>query len=208
MVVFSGAALNKEVGDLFWTFTSLQVAMGSTEAGYCGIELSTKDDWLYCKFYPQITGLRMIPFEEQDGLFESVFFRHRDGSDAKGQLTFNVFPGLDRHSTKDVWKEHPTKEFWLYSGRTDDFVRLQDAVTFNASHIEGLIARDRRVKGVVMGDAGREVPFLLVELDAGIDEEKAREELWPLVEEANSGILREIRSREEMIMFFPSRGNR
>jgi hypothetical protein len=64
-----------------------------------------------------------------------------------------------------------------------------------------LIAKDRRVKGVVMGGAGREAPFLLVELDAGIDEEKAREELWPLVGEANSGVLREIRLREEMIMF-------
>ena len=91
MVVFGGAALDKEVGDLFWTFTSLQVAMGSTEAGCYGVELSTKDDWLYCKFYPQITGLRMIPFEEQDGLFESVFIRHKDESDAKGQLIFNCF---------------------------------------------------------------------------------------------------------------------
>jgi hypothetical protein len=202
MVVFGGAALEKEVGDLLWTFTSLQVAMGSTEAGCYGVELSTKDDWLYCKFYPEITGLRMIPFEEQDGLFESVFFRHKNESDAKGQLIFNVFPELDRHSTKDVWKEHTTKKgFWLYSGRTDDFVRLQNAVTFNANHIEGLIAKDRRVKGVVMGGAWREVPFLLLELDVGSDEEKAREDLWPLVEEVNSGILSEIRLRKEMIMF-------
>jgi hypothetical protein len=154
---------------------------------------------MYCKFYPEITGLWTIPFEEQDGLFESVFFRHKDESDAKAQLIFSVFPELDRHSTKDVWKEHPTKKgFWLYSGRTDDFVRLENAATFNASHIEGLIAKDRRVKVVVMGGAGRKMAFLLFELDAGIDEEKTREELWSLV---NSGILREIRLRKEMIMF-------
>jgi hypothetical protein len=52
-----------------------------------------------------------------------------------------------------------------------------------------------------MGGAGREVPFLWVELDVGIDEKKAREELWSLVEEVNSSIMSEIRLREEMIMF-------
>jgi hypothetical protein len=43
------------------------------------------------------------------------------------------------------------------------------------------------------------VPFLLVELGVGIDEEKARKELWPLVEEINSSIMSEIQLREEMI---------
>jgi hypothetical protein len=201
MIVFGGAPLDSEVGDLLWTFTSLQVAMGSTEAGCYGQFLATKDDWQYYNFDPR-SGLSMIPFSEHDGLFESVFFRHKDESNAKGQLIFNVFPELDRHPTKDVWKEHATKKgFWLYSGRTDDFVRLQTGTTFNASHIEGLIAKDRKVKGVVMGGAGREVPFLLVELDVGIDEEKAREGLWHLVEEVNSSIMSEVRLREEMIMF-------
>jgi hypothetical protein len=45
------------------------------------------------------------------------------------------------------------------------------------------------------------VPFLLVELGVGIDEEKARKELWPWVEEINSSIMSEIRLREEMITF-------
>jgi hypothetical protein len=34
-------------------------------------------------------------------------------------------------------------------------VRLQAGTTFNASHIEGLVRKDRRVKGVVMGGAAR-----------------------------------------------------
>lgn len=79
-------------------------------------------------------------------------------------------------------------------------MRLQTRMTFNATHIEGLIAKDRRVEGVVMGGAAREVPFLLIELEVGIDE-KAREKLWPLVEEVNSSIMSEVRLREEMIMF-------
>lgn len=201
MVVFGGAPLEREVGDLFWTFTSLHVAMGSTEAGCYGLELSTKEDWMHYKFYPH-GGLRMIPFSEQDGFFESVILRHGDEADAKAQPIFNVFPELDRYPTKDVWKEHATKKgYWLYSGRTDDFVKLQTLTKFNASHIEGCVGKDRRVKGVVMGGEGREVPFLLVELDEGIDEEKVREEMWCLVEEVNSRVLSEIRLGEEMTMF-------
>jgi hypothetical protein len=90
MVVFGGAPLDSEVGDLLWTFMSLQVAMGSTEAGCYGQFLATKDDRQYYNFDLR-SGLRMIPFSEYDGLFESVFIRHKDESDAKGQLIFNCF---------------------------------------------------------------------------------------------------------------------
>jgi hypothetical protein len=132
--------------------------MGSTEARCYGQFPATKDDRQYYNFGLR-SGLRMILFLEHDGLFESVFIRHMDESDAKGQLIFNVFPELDRHPTKDVWKDHATKKgFWLYSGRTDDFVKLHTHTTFNAGHIEGLIAKDRKVKvllWVVQGERCR-----------------------------------------------------
>ena len=80
-------------------------------------------------------------------------------------MIFNVFPELDKYHTKDVWKPHATKkELWLYSGWTDDFVELRTMTKFDASHIEGLVGKDRRVTGVVMGGDAREVSFLLVGL--------------------------------------------
>lgn len=123
----------------------------------------------------------MVPF--QDDLCESVYFKHEDPAKARKQMIFHTFPDIEIYYTKDVWKKHPTKEgLWLFSGRTDDFVKLGSMTKFNATYVENIVLRDERIKGVVMGGEGREVPFLLVEVGEGQDEGEVLEHVWGVVE--------------------------
>lgn len=97
MVGFGGAPPDREVGDLFSSFTHVQPAMGSTEMGSYGLKLSPKEDWMYYNFDPEF-GWRFLPF--QDCLCESVIVRHEDPEKAKTQTIFHVFPDLDAYNTR------------------------------------------------------------------------------------------------------------
>lgn len=137
----------------------------------------------------------------QDDLYESVYFKHEDPVKARKQMIFHTFPDIEVYHTKDVWKKHPSKEgLWLFSGRTDDFVKLGSLTKFNATYVENIVLRDERVKGVVMGGEGREVPFLLVEVGEGVDELEALEEVWRVVEDIHAEVSEDIRVERDMVM--------
>jgi hypothetical protein len=90
----------------------------------------------------------------------------------------------------------------LYSGRTDDFIKLRDLTKINALHVEGLILKDIRVKACVMGGEGRDVPFLLMELvDQEISVENVKQVLWPMIEGIAKRMSSLLRLEKEMIIF-------
>jgi acyl-coenzyme A synthetase/AMP-(fatty) acid ligase len=89
MVACGGAPLDREVGDLFSSFTHVEPAMGSTEVGSYGLKLSPKEDWMYYSFNPEF-GWRFLPF--QDDSCASVIVRHEDPEKAKTQVISMSFP--------------------------------------------------------------------------------------------------------------------
>lgn len=194
---FGGAPLPREVGDIFAKSTHIQPLMGSTEVGSYGLKKGDPIDWMYYKFDPS-TGFQFHPF--QDDLFESVIVKHKDPERAKEQMVFYVFPDIEVFHTKDIWREHETKQgLWLYAGRADDFVKLSSMTKFNATHVEGLLLKDSRITGAIMGGDAKPKPFLLLEL-ADNSAEETVDSLWPTIEAANSELPPEIQLRKNMVL--------
>ncbi|CAG8979441.1 hypothetical protein HYALB_00011954 [Hymenoscyphus albidus] len=194
---YGGAPLSREIGDIFAKFTHVQPIMGSTEAGSWGLRKSDPKDWIYYDFDPS-SGFQFHKF--QDDLYESVIVKHKDPEMAKRQLVFYVFPDLEEFHTKDIWKEHETKKgLWQYAGRMDDFVKLSSLTKFNATHVEGLILKDPRVTGAIMGGDGQMRPFLLLEL-ADNSAHETIDSLWPTIEAANDSLSAEIQLQKNMVL--------
>jgi len=201
-ICFGGAPLDQETGDICSEFATVVPMIGATETGSYGMRVTKERmDWMYYDFDPE-SGLRFLPFQDgQDGLYESIFIKFNEPEKAKTQLVFQVFPDLDTFHTKDVWHEHPTKKgLWSFAGRTDDFVKLSTLTKFNATHIEGVVLKDSRVKAAIMGGDRKPVPFLLLELVEGVDEESTMEAIWLLVKEINAKMSKDIKLEREMIL--------
>ena len=195
-VAFGGAPLAQETGNLFVDQGAMIVPlMGATDAGAYGMNISADaKEWMHYNFDDGF-GLRFIPF--QDELYESVIVRHADPEKARKQVVFFIHPDVEEYHTKDVWKKNPAGEGWLFSGRTDDFVKLASLTKFSATHVEGKLMSVEGVTGVIMGGDGRDLPFLLVEMgEAGV-----AGELWKLVDEINEKVARDIRVESEMVLF-------
>jgi acyl-coenzyme A synthetase/AMP-(fatty) acid ligase len=145
VIFFAGAPLDTETGDIFAPYTTVVPLMGSTEVGAYGMNLPTNcANWQWYELDPA-SGIKFIQF--QDVLYETVFFKHEDAEEAKKQMVFYFAEGEKVYHTKDVWREHPTRQgAWMFAGRTDDFVKLECLTKFNATHIEGPILKDERVK--------------------------------------------------------------
>ncbi|KAG9238968.1 hypothetical protein BJ875DRAFT_275589 [Amylocarpus encephaloides] len=193
-IFFGGAPLRKEIGDIFAQFTHVQPLLGATEIGSYGLRVGDQTDWMYYNFDPS-TGSRFIPFHED--LFEGVIVKHKDPQAADAQMIFHVFPDIDVYHTSDVWKKHPTKEeLWMFSGRTDDFVKLRSMTKFNAKHVEGLLLKDPRVTGAIMGGDGKDWPFLLLEANCEGDIEI----FWPLIENINQDLSEMIEVKKDKVI--------
>lgn len=70
---------------------------------------------------------------------------------------------------------------------------------FNATHVEGLLLKDPRITGVIMGGDAKAKPFLLLELLDSAGEETV-DSLWPTIETANSELPPEIQLRKNMVL--------
>jgi hypothetical protein len=196
----AGAPLDKAVGDILTSFTTVLPLMGSSEVGPSALSLN-KDpmDWNWYNFNPA-SGLSFFPF--QDDLYESIYIKHEDPEKANRQMVFHTFPDLQFYPTRDLWRKHPTKEgLWEYAGRSDDFVKLSSLTKFNATHIEGIVLQDPRIQAAVVGGDGKSVPFLLLELAEGVKEKEALEVIWPPIETINAKMSKDIRLGRNMIIF-------
>jgi len=110
-VFFSGAPLEKWVGDLLCKLTLVLPFPGSTETRSFPIYEPTGEEWRYYSFHPA-SGYRMEPYG--DGLFELVIDRKAEWEPF--QFVFKVFPELDTYHTKDLYSRHGLNR-WLFEGR-------------------------------------------------------------------------------------------
>ena len=187
-VFFAGAPLNSESGNKISKVTNLVTVIGSTESVlYPSLLPDSREDWNYFH-WSSAAGVLMEQVEE--GLYEMVVKRNRD---IRFQGLFHMFPQLEIYRTKDLFEAHPSKEnLWRYIGRRDDIIVLSNGEKFNPVSTEKKIEGHPLVNGAIVVGQGRFQTGLLLEPDwtalTTNDWETFIDNVWPLVEEANSEV--------------------
>jgi acyl-coenzyme A synthetase/AMP-(fatty) acid ligase len=198
-----GAPLDEKTGAMLSHHTRICPAMGTTECGpYFLLTPSSPSEWAYYIFQSG----QGIAFEARgDNLFELVF---RRSEDAVWQQVFFVYPRLEVYKTGDLFRKHPEKEeLWSYAGRRDDMVVLANSANINAAGIEEKIMRHPDVSVAMVGGAGDDRAFVMVELrdDALVrvregGRDKVFEEVWGTIEEVNEELSDYTRLRREFVV--------
>lgn len=185
-VQWAGAPLDQATGDILKYHVKLSPAIGTTEAGpYFTLLCEDPEDWEYYRFRSG----QGIVFEQRSAEFWELVFRKQ--KDARWQQIFLLYPELEEYATKDLFRKHPSKEgLWLYSGRSDDMIKLANGNGLHASSIEAIVVRDPTVQAVLVGGDGRNRPFILIQPSEEVffsakDKEAILSAVWPAVEAAN-----------------------
>ena len=195
-VMFGGAALDIKVGNLFSDIgITVQPVYGTVETGLLNNRLADRKDWMYYRWHER-DGARFDLFHMEDAnaekakdqkneekLHELVLYQHDlrapdDNSGYPKQMIFQRFPDQRCYHTKDLFTPHPSREkpdLWLYTCRTDDFISLSGLAKFNATALEVIINRHSTIDAVVIGGAGRDRPFAIVQTVESPDEKVPQE---------------------------------
>jgi len=185
--ITGGAALSQDVASRVSRLTQLVSVYGTSEIGTVAcLKPKSKDDYNYLEFHPSY-GITMSPIN--DDLYEAVVQRNPPN---KFHAAFHSFPELQEYRTNDLFAKHPEKEgLWLYTGRRDDVIVLNNGEKFNPINMEKCIEEHPSVKRALVVGQSRFQATLLVEPDwSALDDDKYSEEvlidhIWPQVEEAN-----------------------
>ncbi|EPQ54835.1 acetyl-CoA synthetase-like protein [Gloeophyllum trabeum ATCC 11539] len=207
VVLYGGGPLAEPVGDkLVSRGVHLASAYGGTEFG--GVTyfippegLLDRTEWKYLVFDPRVS-IRMVP--QDDGKYELQIL----DSDAHPLLIHNL-PDVPGYATSDLFEKHPTKEgVWKIVGRVDDVLILASGEKTVPAPIEGKILTSPLVAGAMMFGRGHNQVGILIEprpehaIDPADEAALARfrNELWPVVEEANETAPAFSRIFKEMIL--------
>ena len=228
-VIWTGAPLDAQTGEMLKGHTQLVPSLGSTECGpYLSHYCVEPEDWPYYWFAEGAQGIELQALSSDalaspgidggagaggggDTLYELVF---RKSADAVWQQVFLARPELDVYRTKDVFRRHASKaHLWAYVGRVDDVIKLSSGFAVHVTPMEETVARCPGVGGVLVDGAGRERLFALVEVEAeagfglGRDEQAARSsndllavDVWAYVEAANHELPRFAHVAREMVV--------
>ena len=200
-IVYVGAGLDKETGDILSQSTRVQSMYGATDAGLVPLMLSDRTDWQWTPLYTNFAGWALEHFSSD---LHELVQRRRPDVDVAEQVYFGMYPNETVFHTKDLFREHPTKKgYWQMVGRTDDFVKLASMTKFNAVDIEAVIDRYKFVKGsLVAGDARRRTFVIVepVEEIRDLSRDEVLDKTWPAIEEANKIITEEARLSRDLVL--------
>ncbi|KAG8625935.1 hypothetical protein KVT40_006336 [Elsinoe batatas] len=199
-LIFVGAPLDQQVGDMLAQYTRVTNLIGSTETGGsypCLVQPDPKD-WAWLRLDLDNNGWSLENFT--DDLYELAVKK----DPARLLPGFLLHPDRDILRTGDLFQEHPDpakKGYWRVAGRVDDFVKLRSMTKFNAIQIEMMLNEDREIERSVVGGADRPVPFVILQpAKQWESKEAAIEGMWKGVEKANAKIDGEVRLRREMVI--------
>ncbi|KAJ3525806.1 hypothetical protein NM688_g8348 [Phlebia brevispora] len=214
IVAFSGGPLSEKNGNkLAAAGVKFFAVYGATEFGaYTDVfdaddsqgpdaPVKTSADWAWFSFCDRVKP-RWIP--QGDGSYELQFLTWENHHPAIENL-----PDVRGYATSDLFEPHPTKKgLWKITGRKDDVLVLGSGEKIVPLPQEGMIGSHPKVAGAVMFGRGRNEPGILIELhpEDAIDprDETAvihfRNEIWPIVEEANRTAPAFARIFKEMII--------
>ncbi|KAF9772866.1 hypothetical protein IL306_009409 [Fusarium sp. DS 682] len=180
---------------------------GTTEGLFMGDMLVDKEDFLWVSFHPY-AGFEYTEIEK--GLFEQRAVKNEHW--ALHQGIFHTFPDVEEFNLKDLFIKHPTKpNLWLYMGRSNDIICLEDAQKLSPIETENMICAHPDVKGCVMIGNGQKFACLMVELkdETPRDPEtirKLKENLGDIIEKADQNqLLRGYLRRDYIIFADPKR---
>ncbi len=181
-VMYAGGALSDTAGNLLSQMADVCQFYGQTETGPAQALVPLREDWAYSEWHP-LYGAHMEPSE--DDAYEMVLYRD-PGLQGIRSVSCN-FPDVEKWHTKDLFRPHPTKpNLWQFHGRTDDIIVLSNGEKFNPVPGETIIAAHPNLSGALIVGQGRFQAALLVEPQRQVQPETLIEDIWPIVEYANS----------------------
>ncbi|KAF4582493.1 putative NRPS-like protein biosynthetic cluster [Pleurotus pulmonarius] len=161
----------------------------------------TNGEWQWIRFCDNVS-IDMVP--QGDGTYELCVVRGETDH-------INVFNMADKagYATSDLFTKHPTKEgLWKIVGRKDDVIVHTTGEKTVPTPLEDIITSHPGIQGVVMFGAQQNQPGVLIELkdttrfpQNNEDLKSIRNELWPIIEEANAIAPAFSRIYKDMVIF-------
>ncbi|KAI6277870.1 hypothetical protein MCOR14_004263 [Pyricularia oryzae] len=186
-IMYGGATLNPGTGDRLAALCPFFSCIGSTESGVAFTHLIDRQDWAWFCFNEEQSGIvwerqEIQGVEDGAGVYELTYVKNP--LVARSQPIFWHTSRGDTIKTDDLFVKHPTKNhLWRYYARKDDMVVTKYGWNINPVMVEYEIARHPSVKAVVVGGAGREAIFAIVELvESHGPPEATLDEVWAAVE--------------------------
>ncbi|KAF8838002.1 putative nonribosomal peptide synthetase [Paxillus ammoniavirescens] len=204
-VCFGGGPLAVKVGDaLCAAGVPLCSSYGGTEFGTPVAAANKQDiadgDWSWMRFGDDIN-VRWV--SQGDDTYECQIL-----STENNRVAVENLPDVRGYATADIFLKHPTKDMWKIIGRVDDVIMLASGEKTVPAPIETIINSSPLLKGSVMFGRERNQAGILVEPHPehaiDVNDEKAvmkiRNEIWPVIEEANKTSPAFSRIFKEMIL--------
>lgn len=181
----AGGPLSQSAGDRISAVTSVCQLYGSTETSQIPMLVPLPEDWGYMEFQPSVK-LTMRPLGSEGGVCELVL--HTDDTTEKITAFSHNLPGLESYETRDLFMPHATKPgLWRFHGRIDDVIVLGNSEKFLPVPMETKLSSHRSLSGALVLGQGRFQAALLLEPKVAVtDVTSFVDELWPLIEEANT----------------------
>ncbi|KAF8989919.1 hypothetical protein BDQ17DRAFT_1393209 [Cyathus striatus] len=208
--IYAGAPMHKESGDrLAAAGVKLFPFFGSTEVGpaVSFVPYSPPEEgWEYFKFSPHCHPV-LVPYCEDDNIFQVLFLECCTHSP---HIFNTVYEGMQAFDSSDLVQRHSTNPYlWRVYGRRDEQIIQSTGEKTNPVPIESMLRRHPKIKNTVLFGRGRFHIGVIIELvseemfDFGDDgrSSKFRNEIWPLVEQANERSPTHSRLFKEMILF-------
>lgn len=193
-LMYGGGDLPQPIGDTITKRIKLANVYGASELGILSALFSHTNrdpskDWKYVSLHPEMGGEFRHVMEDK---YELVLVKSEDRE--RHQMPFGIFPELDEYPTRDLFIRHPDpskSDMWRWCSRFDDVIVFLNGEKTNPISMEQHItASNQKVTGVLVAGAQRFQASLIIEYGdkAWSPSERAKliEELWPVIEEANS----------------------
>ncbi|KAI4249038.1 MAG: hypothetical protein LQ352_005745 [Teloschistes flavicans] len=182
-IMYAGGPLTTATGNALSKVTNVCGFYGSTEASPAQALVPTREDWDTLEFHP-LYGADFQP--SVDDAYELVL--HRDSKYEGIRGLESNFRDIDEWRTRDLFRPHAMKpNLWRFHGRTDDIIVLSNGEKFNPVPSEAIINSHPLVSAALIVGQGHFQGALLIEsAKTDVPPGDLTEQLWPMVEKANS----------------------
>ncbi|KAI1074574.1 acetyl-CoA synthetase-like protein [Whalleya microplaca] len=196
-ILYAGGPLSQAAGDSLSKVTDVCQFYGQTETGPIQTLVPRREDWASLEFHPMQEAI-MEP--SMNGTYELIMKRN-PALEGVRPITCN-FPDIDVWRTRDLFKPLPTNSnLWRFHGRADDIIVLSNGEKFNPVPSElYILAHPLLVSALIVGQGYPQAALILEPKDHSWELEPLIEEVWPIIEKANSEAPGHARITRDMIL--------
>jgi hypothetical protein len=177
--------------------TSGSARYRQTETGSIQALVPKREDWASLEWHPMQEAIMEPSIDE---MFEMVMHRN-PALEGVRNVSCN-FPDVEVWRTRDLFNPHSTKPgLWRFHGRADDIIELSNGEKFNPVPSETQIAAHSFVAGaLIIGNGHAQVSLILEPKDCLRDLLEFIDQVWPVVDKANSEAPGHARITRHMIL--------